>query len=183
MFSITNEAEFDAGFAAWLKQAEELAVAAYKGLAAYAFNYIIEETPQYSGETVSNWTLNAGAPLPKYASGIREEFLAEKHTRASAHTKFWSGNPNMQAMEVAYAHRDSGLATILSLDQKVYIVNATQFDGRGGRTVEDLENPPMGWLRAVNQPGRMIGRACDYIGQRFEAIDVASLKTLMGSFV
>jgi hypothetical protein len=183
VFKIANQAEYDAGVAAWLAGAEALAVQTYRGLAAYAFTYIMEETPEYTGESVSNWTLNAGAPLAQYQSGIKEEYRAAKHTRDSAHTKFWAGNPNMQALQIAEANRDTGLATITSLDEKVYIVNATTFDGIGGRTVADLEDPPGGWLRAVNEPGHMIGRAVDYIGQNFADLNAAALASLMRSTI
>lgn len=182
MFEIANEAEFDAGLAEWFAQAEALCISAYKGLAAYAYNYVIEETPQYSGETVSNWSLNAGSPLPQTESGIKGEFHSRRLGRGGAHTKFWSGNPNMEAMELAMAHRDTGLAGVVSLDEKIYIVNATTFDGRGDRTVADLEDPPAGWLRAVNQPGHMIGRAMNYVGQTFSNLDATALSTLMRSY-
>jgi hypothetical protein len=50
------------GYEKWLKQAEKEAVNAYRGLAAWAFSYIVAETPEFSGESVANWRFSVGSP-------------------------------------------------------------------------------------------------------------------------
>lgn len=157
-----NLAAFHAGFQAWLLEENQKALQVYRGLCAEIFEYIIEETPQYSGEAVSNWTLNAKVALLSMQSGIRSEWRARNAGGVrNTHTKFWGGNPNMEAIELARAHLRTGLGTVKSLKDTVYIANATQFDD-GVKTVGDLEDPQPGWLRAVNLPGHMIQRSVGY---------------------
>lgn len=188
VFEISNLAEFQRGFADWLKEAEQTALSAFRGLGAFAFAYVVEETPQYTGETVSNWRFSIGMPIYSKSSGIKYE----RHLQGQSYRGLpvyqkqgWTGdggvvaqgqggNPN--AMRIARQSLRAGFSAVKSLDDVIVIANATAFTG--DRTVGDLENNP-GWLRAVNQPGQMIGRMSSYVMSNFKEITAANLKRLM----
>jgi hypothetical protein len=185
----TNIAEFRLGFQRWLQQQEEGALDVFRGLAATAYAYIVEETPEYTGETVANWTFHADGPDLRYTSGIK---LGRKVRRqagkasavwqkpgATALPTILDGNGgNPAALRLARASLRQGFRSVSSLAQDIWIANATHFDP-GGFQVGQLETPPSGWLREVNAPGHMIERAVSYVSDVFARIDASNVKRLM----
>lgn len=185
----TNLAEFRAGFNKWLKQQEAAAVQVYRGLAATCFAYVVEETPEYTGESVANWTLRVGSPELKTTSGIKMGRAVRR--QGGRVDPVWNkpgtsllpmiaegsgGNP--KALRIAREALRRGFREITSLDQTVWLANATSFD-HGNFAVGALEEPPAGWLREVNQPGHMMKRAVSYMGSRFRRIDYSNIRSLM----
>jgi hypothetical protein len=144
---------FNRGFQNWFRKQERLAFHSFKQLSGNLYKYIVMETPQYTGTTVGNWEFSVntyGATLPE----TRNQFTTlEPFTKASA----GGGNP-VRTM-LALMEGLQGVGEIRSLNDKIYIYNATSFGD--GKSVADFEDSP-GWLRSVNQPGRMISRAMDY---------------------
>lgn len=156
----TNIGEVANDFAAWMLEQSKVARDIYAGLAAEVFMYVVQETPQYSGETVSNWRVSYGSPVTSRFSGFKEVY---EHDRfRTPYTKVSGGLPNQAAVEVALAHMRVNLAKVSDLTQPIYISNATVWDGKGGHDVTDLEDPRPGWLRAINSPGRMFERGMAY---------------------
>lgn len=189
MIQIENLAEFKLGFRKWFAQQERAAVAVFRGLSATAFAFVVEETPEYTGETVANWTFHVGSAELKYTSGIK---LSRKVRRqAGKAAPVWQkpgtqmlpsiadgngGNP--AALRLARNALRQGYREVRSLDDVVYIANATHFDP-GGFTVGSLETPPGGWLREVNQPGHMAGRAVSYLSDVYRTVDASNVRRLM----
>lgn len=186
---ITNLAEFRRGWQRALKAFEDTALDVYRGLASTVFSYVVEETPEYTGESVANWTFHVGGALLKTTSGIKTSRAVRRkggqadpvwqmpgtHLMPTIHTGN-GGNP--EALTIARDALRAGFQSVKSLADTIFIANATKFD-RGDYKVGALENPPGGWLRAVNQPGHMVERAVSYAAGRFRRIDASNIRTLM----
>jgi hypothetical protein len=177
-----DNAAFQAGFSKWLKSREQIATMAYRGLVAELYTYVVEETPQYTGESVSNWRMDT---RPVYVSvGAQQQAYkaaAGKHTpygKLGHPAGPGKGSPaaaNLSAIAVAKQSMMQ-LVPNLKLDQVVCIANGTVFDGHGGINVTHLEKG--GWLRAVNEPGRMLEGGLSWI-QSGNTATWARLKALI----
>lgn len=176
-----NAAKFEKGFKDWLKAEQAVVTAAYRGLIAEVYTYVVEETPQYSGQSVSNWRIGVGSVEGGSSTEMKELYKASgkrgtrvPYTKAGHYSASdgGGGRPNSMAVLSAYASLGPTLRSI-TLDfgtartGKVSIANNTQFgkDNGLGFKVTNLENPPDGWLRAVNVPGRMMARALSWVTQ------------------
>lgn len=146
-------ASFTRGYWNWHRKQERRAFHSFKHLAGNLYQYIVMETPQYTGTTVSNWEFSVNS------YGIKTPQAGNALTTLEPFGKANSGQGNPIATMAALMEGLRGAAEIKSLSDKVYIYNATPFDD--GKSVADFENSP-GWLRSINHPGQMITRSLDY---------------------
>jgi hypothetical protein len=59
---MSSIAEFSAKVDAWLKGVNELTVGVARGVSAEAFELLLQNSPQFSGDFVGNWKYSAGTP-------------------------------------------------------------------------------------------------------------------------
>lgn len=156
-----NMPAFLAGGHRWLGAQERRAMHYFQQMAVGAYNYIVMETPQYSGTTVGNWTFSVNG----MSSRTNDEAIVPK--KAAAYQKASSGNYNVERTMRALYEGYVGKSQMHSLQDKVFIANTTEFSDvifgnkTVTRTVAEMETSP-GWLRYQNQPGQMITRAVSY---------------------
>ena len=153
-------AGFHASLELWRISQQRKALHIFRNLAGHAYEYIVLETPQYSGTTVGNWRFNVGS----VDSGWDKVPKAK-----NAYSKASTGSPNNERTMLALLEGHQGRDQIRSLADKVFISNSTEFVDGG--SVADMETSP-GWLRSANQPGMMITRALSWLN----SIPVTSLK-------
>lgn len=194
VLKITNLAEVNKGIDQFIKDVEATSLSAYRGLCNYAFAYIVEEMPQYTGESVSNTRMSSGTPEYSIDSGIKSArskkgkrfkrlpvFQAQGFTginSSGASPVGQGGNP--AAMKIARASLRAGNRKI-RLNQAVYITNATEW--YSDMNIHALESPPAGFLRKENKTalghGEMFKRAASYILDNFTVIGQHNIKRLM----
>lgn len=146
-------AAFTRGFENWKRKQERRAFHSFKHLAGNLYQYIVMETPQYTGTTVQNWEFSVNSYGNKTPLKSNPMVVLEPFGKAS------SGQGNPVATMAALLEGLQGKDQIKSLKDIVYIYNATEFDD--GIFVSDLETSP-GWLRSINQPGGMMRRSMDF---------------------
>lgn len=166
-----NITAFELGFKAWIAAQELKALHTFRNLAGAVYHAVVMETPQYSGTTVGNWRFSINAVD---TSADAKQITLQPYSKAS------TGSPNsVRTMSALFAGL-AGVDSITSLSDKVFISNHTDFGGEGvfpfhgageHHTLGELETSP-GWLRAVNQPGAMMGRAVSY----YTSVPVTSIK-------
>jgi hypothetical protein len=145
MIRLDNFAEFVNDIDAWVEAMEELAEGALRGLAVYAFNYIMEGTPEWSGELVAQWKLTVGSPAQGYSE---TPFKNDAMPALSANNEspYSVLSPNPAAVHYAKAIAREALP-LIQLGAEVFISNTTPY----GLEVEMNEaSDGQAFLRPVN---------------------------------
>lgn len=157
-------------FADWLGFRAVEATMIFRGLAAEMMLYMIHETPQYSGKTVSNWRLSAKTPLFADDPGFSDKFKAEhiKGVRSPYNKASGGGRgPNFEAMDHAIEVMRKALHGI-SLKDPVFITNATPFDATA--SVTDIIEKQPSWLRDENVQTMIPVAAASFVRDKYEGV-------------
>ena len=152
MFTIANQAEFDAGLDSWIAACTLLAEEAFRGMSWAAFDYIAKGTPQWSGNLAGSWTLSIGAPV----SGMREKPLIGAKDWRDMTEPFEIKHP--LAVGFAEAVARPVLASI-HLGTDVYITNPSPYALPVQENVHEVTGKP--FLREVNKPVEMVYQVRD----------------------
>ena len=151
MFTIANQAEFDAGLDGWIAACTLLAEEAFRGMSWAAFDYIAKGTPQWSGNLAGSWTLSVGAPSAE---------VRPKPDLGKAHWEMT--NPFKKggsiAVEFAELVAKPALAAI-HLGTDVYITNPSPYALAVQENVHEDTGKP--FLREVNKPVEMVYQVRD----------------------
>ena len=121
-----------------------------RGMTVEIFLHTLQYSPQYFGRYASSWTYKIGSP--EFWTNPEFDYVAEDQGYAPIYRK-----GDYPALASAVKHnlgRDSGFR----LGDTVYISNGVDHgEGSYAGLIEDGQIK----LRAVNQPGRPLGRALD----------------------
>lgn len=188
-----NLAEFNRHRSRWLIEEIGKAFQVYKGLVATFYDYHIAHTPQYTGESVSNWTLSPEEPRYSQGTGQKEVFKAQGRGKNKPYTQAepagGDGRPNLSAIAIAEASKRAGLAAARPIVRGTstgwdiafpgfFMTNATPFSGYPVTAL--FENTPAGWLRAVNMPGDVTEYAHKHLASLFSGpLDDERVGTLL----
>ncbi len=146
----SNAGEFTRLMRAEVAHASAKVDRTFRGLAVSVFEYIVKETPQWSGHTASNWNFGVGSPN----DSVNGEFLGSVPWRAAALKH--KGDP--EAVGVAF-HNNAGADRNVMLSDTIYITNDAK-DKEGNSTyLQNIETSPEGFLREENLPGQMMASA------------------------
>ena len=121
-----------------------------------AFNYLLHQTPQWTGNAAANWNVNIGSP----DTSQHVDLLAEAK-RGSEKIRSYDvlpGGPfqkgHDQAMSMAKA-RNNGTFRHITLKNDVYLSNSSR-TLYGASYIEYLESNLGNFLRPENNPGHMV---------------------------
>jgi hypothetical protein len=154
MLEVTNLAEVNDGLDRWLEACEELADGAYRGLAARAFKYIIEGTPQWSGNLAATWRITVGQPASVY---IESPFKSADLGSLSIDREPFNRtkDPNKAALHFALDVARTALAE-MRLGADTFISNTAPYAWNVEDNRDEHGKP---YLRLVNLPVEMVHAA------------------------
>lgn len=130
----------------WLEAVEESIVHEMAEVGRSAFFYVLEETPQWSGNAVANWHFNVNTA----SAGYDDIFKTLRDDR-TGFTPFVKGST--QAMNYAYQMSLDQFGGVHSLDDVIYITNTTPY--AAGLELLSFK------IRSENLPGEMMHRAVE----------------------
>lgn len=153
---VTNLAEIFAGIDNWLDTCEGLAEGAFRGMAVQAFKYVVNGTPEWTGNAAASWRLTVGQP----AIGHTETPF--KHVDlggiAINPEPFSKLRPNHDAIHYALSIAKSELPFV-RLGTDIYITNTAPYAAEVEENVRASDGKA--FLRQVNLPVEMIHAAHD----------------------
>jgi len=114
VIELQNLSAFEAEVERWFVEVEKAAGEAAVGLARVAFDYILENSPQYSGDFVANW---------KVGTSAGPEFTPDVFGKAALRSPFSRGS----SPAIAYAQANANWPTP-NLGQSIYIYNNAAHD-------------------------------------------------------
>lgn len=188
-----NQKAFKEGFDKWMLKQSEQVTLAYRGLVSEVYTYMVQDTPQYTGQTVSNWVMSLTGET-KSDTSIRAAYLAAKTHQPFGKVKHRAspgggsprsgkdgGVPNLQAVAEAMSSKDTTLKLVQMMPgyelPVVHMTNATSLVGPYVNSVAAIAmNTPPSWLRAVNEPGNVWTNAISWVSSEYQILDANSLK-------
>lgn len=169
MIQIENLGEFSAGLDQWLEDCEDMADAAFRGLAVTAFSYIVLGTPEWSGNLAATWKLTIGAP----ATGYSETIFKELSPSGAIEDPYSKLSPNWEAVRHAF-ELAKDVAPFVRLGADAYITNTAPY---AGEVEQNRSRAGKLFLRSVNLPVEMVHAAHDKFNGLGD-LSVARLETL-----
>jgi hypothetical protein len=153
---VTNLAEIFTGIDDWLDTVEGLAEGAFRGMAVQAFKYVVNGTPEWTGNAAASWRLTVGAP----ATGGAETPFKDLELGGSPLNPepFSKVRPNHSAIHYAYSIAKAEVPFI-RLGADVYITNNAPYALEVEQNVRARDGKA--FLRQVNLPVEMINAAQD----------------------
>ncbi len=155
MIEVRNLAQVNDGLEAWLDACEELADNVYRGLALHAFEYILQGTPQWTGNLAATWRLTVGAPAGGYSETIFKE--AELGVLASDREPYSKQDPNVAALHYAREIARAA-AREMRLGAPAFITNTAPY---AWNVEQDLDEKGQPFVRLINLPVEMVNAAAD----------------------
>lgn len=149
-----------------------------RGMTVWAWNNILQQTPQWSGALVVSWSYSLNAPhyvdrsedLPP-AEGGNEGFDEDGQFFINdfmGHHKGYSPN-------IAFANTfNAGNDLRFKLGDTVYISNGRESEDDYAEAIEGQDYGVVR-LRSVNMPGRMAGRTLDRMHSMWDANGVSNI--------
>ena len=185
MIQVTNAKEFNRGLDDWLAATEKEITETFRGLAYATVEYLIEETPQWTGNAASNWRVSvngSGVPMPD------ETLLMAYHNDPSnfaketgcAIPKYSVGDSPAVAM--AKSDALSKLRNV-GLSDSIRVVNPAK-SLSGNAYAAMVEANPNSYLRPENDAGsgagHMVYRTVSYMEASYPRLDESDIQHLRG---
>lgn len=151
---VSNLAEIFTGIDKWLDHCEDLAEGAFRGMAVQAFKYVVNGTPEWTGNLAASWRLTIGGPATGYTeTPFKEVDLGGIPINPEPYSKM---RPNYAAIHYALSIAKEQ-APLIRLGADVYLTNNAPY------VLEVAENQRNGktFLRQVNLPVEMVHAAHD----------------------
>jgi hypothetical protein len=126
VLKLDNIGEVLEGIEAWVEACEDLANDTLRGLTALSFKYIVQGTPEWSGNMVANWRITVGAPAADYNETIFKEADIGGDFRLGGREPFSRVAPNAAAVLYATAIAKHMLPYV-RLGADVYVSNPTPY--------------------------------------------------------
>jgi hypothetical protein len=145
VIEIENIGEVFAGLDLWVEACEELADHTFRGLVGQTFRYVIEGTPEWSGDLVASWRITVGAPAAGYSeTPFKEASLGGLAINPEPYSRVM---PNAAAIRYAMSIASSQLPQV-HLGSEVFISNPSPY----AQEVEDNAKAGSGrtFIRPVN---------------------------------
>lgn len=168
MLRIQNLAQVNEGIDRWIEDCEELADAAFRGLCAQVFSYVLRGTPEWTGNLAASWKLNVGAPAIGYSDTVFKDVMLGGV--ALNPEPFSRVRPNEAAIVYATQIAKQELAAV-RLGAPVYITNNAPY---AGEVENDQNKSGKSFVRLVNLPVEMVHAAYD----KFSSIRLTTAKAL-----
>lgn len=161
MIKITNLSAFDAEVTRWFRAVEEAAGEAARGLAQSAFDQILENSPQFSGDFVANW---------RVGTSVTSEFTPNAVGGGSLKGAFQKGD----GLAIAYAKSNAKWPTP-RLGTPIYLFNSASHDEPYAVKIEAGEIA----FRPVNKGAdHPVRKAALNVGFTYENVNQAMLEKL-----
>lgn len=134
-----------------------------RGFTVETFLGILAKTPQYYGRLAASWNYSLNQPYYANRTAQVEAGRGKEQDRVEGPVNLrWRGHP--LAVQIAI-QACAGKDEAFRLGQTVWIANGA--DHGEGKYSQDIEEASPTALRAVNQPGRMVGRTLDRAAARY----------------
>lgn len=173
---------FKADVSAWISAVKDAAGEAAVGMAKIAHNYMIYNSPQYSGDYAANWKVGIGYVNDSFDMNAVSPDLHGYHNSEGVAEMAPYKRGDSPAINYAKAHANwAGF----QLGQSIYLSNSAFHPDRedGGHGVIEpyawkIENGEINF-RPVNQGADHIARrGASYVANRFRTIDASKLALL-----
>jgi hypothetical protein len=149
MVKVEGTGKFFEDIDKWIHQVEQISEGVVRGLAIQSFNFIVENSAQYSGDFAANWNLSVGQPDYQFTDGVLTNLRGyELITRIAG---------DSEAVELAKGRARSVLGSI-KFGSSVYITNTA---GNEEDYAWKIENGTVNF-RDGNQ-GHTVERAMDLL--------------------
>jgi hypothetical protein len=158
VIEFTNLAEFNRGLDAFIEECEELADGVMRGLVIEAFEFILQGTPEWSGELAANWRITVGAP----ASGYSETIFKERPFPGPLPEPYSRVQPNEAALNFARSISREALP-LIHVGAQVFISNPTPY---AMEVEENRDHRGQPFIRGINLPIEMVSVAADKFGAK-----------------
>lgn len=175
MLEFPNAARFASGLQAWMENVEDLVEGVYRGMAVRCFKYVLQETPQWSGNAAANWNFSIGTVDVSFDPEI---FVSGPTADLGAPTDrlgFIEMRRKGDQVPINYAlARNQGQDKLVRLELPIFISNSVDHgEGPYAWALELNQHPDGGqaFLREINRPGEMVHRAV----QQFENMATMTL--------
>ena len=147
------------------------------------FEYVLYQTPQWTGNAAANWNVSTGSPDERIPADLLD--LAQYNTDKSGKFATLPGGPfkkgDRQAVDIAIGRNYAEFDRI-TLKDEVFLANSSE-SLSGKSYIMHLEQNPGNFLRAENEPGHMVSRAiATYSSLRVEH-DFKQLSLPFGGFI
>lgn len=153
---VTNLAEVLTGIDSWLDACEELSEGALRGMAVQAFKYVVNGTPEWTGNAVASWRLTVGQPASGYTeTPFKQADLGGIPINPEPFSKL---RPNHEAIHYVLSIAKNEVPFI-RLGADVYITNTAPYAGEVEQNLRSSDGKA--FLRQVNLPVEMINAAHD----------------------
>jgi hypothetical protein len=174
VLQIKNLGQVLAGIDEWIDACEALAEGAFRGMVVESFKFILEGTPEWSGNLVANWSLTIGTPADSYDPDLfkesrRELALGEPYSRLT---------PNYDAIHYAESVAAQSLP-LVRLGADVFITNNTPYAVQVALNEREDDGRP--FLRSVNLPVEMVHAAAERGAVEYNNITTAKALQLAGA--
>lgn len=165
MLSLENAVEFNQGLDRWIEDCEDLVIGAKRGLAIEAFQFVVRETAQWTGNLAASWSLSVGAPNAVSETPFKDidPPISSRNPVESALRK---GSPAAVTYALARARAD-GAASLVNLTNDVFIATGVPY-------AQAVEENAGSFLRPVNLPAEMVYRAHEMLARKGELTEAAA---------
>ena len=160
MIRFTNVAEFIKKLDAAIDKMEQESNEIFRGFVTATYHRILTETPQWSGNAVSNWNVSLNGPDWSVTHALKKAAAPDRSARALRAHKWDTpygpavskGDPRGIMMSV---RRAKPTLAGITIKYRVHLCNAAE-DLDNSVYIQYLEDNPNSFLRPVNQPGHMV---------------------------
>lgn len=162
MIQLDGVSEFLNGITNAINEFQQESVEVLRGISIAAYSWVLADTPQWSGNAVSNWNYSVDTVDTEVTFELKASNQSERAAvgapRNATSSKF--GAPVAQkgdsrAIGISVSRNQGREARLRSLTQQVFISNsAKSLDHKS--YIEMLEANPNSFLRPVNEPGHMV---------------------------
>jgi len=158
----------------WVQACEDLAEGTLRGMAIESFKYILQGTPEWSGNLVAGWRLNIGVQSSGYAPSI---FKERSPSGSVGDEPFSKLRPNAAALQYATALAKDSIP-LIRLNGSVHITNDTPYADMVENNTNRKGSP---FLRGVNLPVEMVSAAYDRANRQYRYITESQAHRLAGA--
>lgn len=159
MLRIDNPQYFFSQVDAQIAELEKYAAEQFQTFCYGVFEYLLYQTPQWTGNAASNWNVSLDAPDETVHHALLEE--AQMSGESVGKFPIIPGGPFAKGHELGIGlatQRNAHIFDSITLKNDVYMANsATNLDGKS--YMQHLEENPGDFLRPENEPGHMVANA------------------------
>lgn len=157
---IENIDEFIGELENWVRDVRVVVAQVHRGIAAYAFNYVLDHSAQFSGDFCRNWNLSIGAPNYAYVDTTQNTKVPEIVQRVLG---------DAEAIQAAKA-KAAGVLDRSVVGDTIFLANGSTHD------------EPYAWLIEENQIkfrpgnyGRPVGNFMDFAPALYADINATNV--------